>query len=325
MDGKTFISNLASVFKITPTDYDLLQQHRIAVVIPAYNEERFIGSVVLKVLQFPLTVIVVDDGSTDATSLVAEAAGAIVIHHHMNKGYGQAIITGLTHAKSLEPEAVVIIDADGQHLVRYLPNLVKPILTGQADIVVGSRYLQQLSEVPAHRRLGHWFFNLATALTSRVKLTDSQSGYRVLSSKALNIIEFSSTGMTFASEIQFQAGEHNLKILEVPITITYSDPPKRSVIAHGMSVLGGVIKLTGQYRPLFYFSLPGMVLMLLAFFVGVVVVERYRIYQQLAVGYAMVSVLLTIIGMVSFSTGVILHSIRGLLTDLLHRNGHIAH
>jgi glycosyltransferase involved in cell wall biosynthesis len=322
METQTRLDYLTNTFNIDPGILERLHQHRVVVIVPAYNEERFIGSVILKILRFPVAVIVVDDGSTDATAFVAEAAGALVVRHDYNLGKGVALNTGIVEARPMDPEAIVFIDGDGQHLVREFPHLVMPILDGQADIVVGSRYLQKTSHTPSQRRLAHWFFNKLTFFTSQVSVTDSQSGYRAFSPQAFNTDLFLSTDFSVESEMQFFAHEHALRLIEVPITIRYTDPPKRSAYAQGMSVLAGLIKLTGQYRPLLFFGLPGILLMLLAFLMGVVVVERFRLSSQLAVGYAMISVLLTIIGMVSLSSGVILHSIRGLLSDMLRKNGH---
>ena len=119
--------------------------------------------------------------------------------------------------------------------------------------------------------------------------------------------------------MQFIAQENGLRLVEVPITIRYTDKPKRSVIAQGLGVLNGVLRLAGQYRPLLFFGVPGFVLLMLGIGWGLRVVEIYSRFQLLAVGYAMLSVLLTIIGMLLISTALILHSIRGLLLDLLSR------
>jgi hypothetical protein len=164
---------------------------------------------------------------------------------------------------------------------------------------------------------------MLTSLSSQVAVTDSQSGYRAFSPQAFNTDLFLSTDFTIESEMQFFAHEHALRLVEVPITIHYTDSPKRSPWAQGMSVLGGIIKLTGQYRPLLFFSIPGMFLMFMSAVMDVVIVDRFRLTGQLAVGYAMISVMLTIVGTVSFATGIILHSVRGLLTECLRKFGYI--
>lgn len=294
------------------------ERPQIVVVIPAYNEERFIGSVVLKARQHAGTVLVVDDGSTDATAEIAEAAGAIVIRHEQNRGKGTTLNTGLRHTRTLEPDVVVVLDGDGQHLPEQIATVAEPVLTGQADIVVGSRYLDSNSRVPAHRIWGHRVFGFITNQISGVATTDSQSGFRAFSPKALRSLSFHSNGFSVESEMQFLAREHNLRLLEVPITIQYPDKPKRPVVAHGLLVFNGMLRLVGQYRPLLFFGLSGLLILLAGLAWGVWVVDIYRDTQTLAVGYAMISVLLTIIGSLGLFTGIMLHSVRGLLLDLVN-------
>lgn len=294
----------------------------VVVIVPAYNEERFIGSVVLKLLQQPLTVIVVDDGSQDETAAIARLAGAMVIRHPHNQGKGYALNTGISFGRELQPDAIVTIDADGQHLPEQLADLVRPILQDQADLVIGSRYLRPASETPRHRRLGHLFFNWLTHHASGIAATDSQSGYRAFSPRAYNADLFHSSGFSVESEMQFLARQHGLRVVEVPITIRYPDKPKRPVWQQGLVVLNGILRLTGQYRPLFFFGLPGLILILIGMGAAAWVVQRFLQVRQFAIGTALSSLLITMIGLVSLSTGIILHSVRGLLTDLLASRGY---
>jgi hypothetical protein len=117
--------------------------------------------------------------------------------------------------------------------------------------------------------------------------------------------------------MQFLVGEHKLKLLEVPITITYQDEAKRNVFHHGLMVLNGVLRLTGQYRPLLFFGLPGLLASLMGLLLGFWVVEIYKQTTTLAIGYALISVMLFITGTIAFSTGVTLHSVRALLIEYL--------
>jgi glycosyltransferase involved in cell wall biosynthesis len=298
-----------------------LAGRKIVAVIPAYNEERFIGSVVLKARRYADIVLVVDDGSCDATAEVAEAAGAIVMRHSFNRGKGMALNTAFYAALAYAPEVVVALDADGQHSPEQIARMVTPVLSGEADLVVGSRYLTDTSQVPRYRIWGHRCFNWVTHMASGIDSSDSQSGFRAFSPRALEAIRFYSAGFSVESEMQFLAHEHHLRLAEVPITVQYLDRPKRNVFSQGMTVLGGVIKLTGQYRPLFYFGLPGMLSLLAGLAWGLWVIERFNRTQTLAVGYALICVLLSVMGIVLLSTGIILHSVRGLLLDLL-RNRH---
>lgn len=171
------------------------------------------------------------------------------------------------------------------------------------------------SDVPISRVWGHKFFNLLTKQASGLGVSDSQSGYRAFSMRALELLSFTSRSFSVESEMQFLAHQHNLRVVEVPIIIRYKDAPKRSVLQHGMIVLNGVLQLTGQYRPLLYFGMPGMVMLIGGLLWGLWVVDIYEATQKLAIGYAIASTLFTIIGMITLSTAITLHSVRGLLLD----------
>ncbi|HUV90523.1 MAG TPA: glycosyltransferase family 2 protein [Anaerolineae bacterium] len=293
----------------------------IVALIPAYNEERYIGSVVLKTRKHVDTVIVVDDGSTDLTAEIAEAAGAVVVRHEGKEGKGTALSTGFRRIRELDPAAVVMLDGDGQHLTEEVPQLLAPVLRGEADLVIGSRYLNgSESGVPRNRVWGHWVFTTLTNLLSGKRTTDSQSGFRAFSPRAIEYMRFSSDGFSVESEMQFLAKEHNLRLAEVLITANYVEKAKRPVAKHGLLVLDGVLRLIGQYRPLLFFGVPGLALLLAGLGWGFWVVELYRRHGGLAVGYAMISVLLTILGGLALTTGLMLHSIRGLLLELLDKD-----
>jgi glycosyltransferase involved in cell wall biosynthesis len=289
-------------------------------VIPAYDEARFIGSIVLATRQHVDAVIVVDDGSSDATACLAAAAGAHVLRHQQNQGKGAALNTGLRHACQYQPSVVITLDADGQHVAADIHAVVTPVLQEQADIVIGSRYLNQSNHVPGHRVWGHRLFNLFTNRASGVSVTDSQSGFRAFSPRALEAINFSSHGFSVESEMQFIAHENRLTLVEAPITIHYNDPPKRSVVNHGLRVLNGLLRLTGQYRPLLYFGLSGLIMLLVGIGWGFYIIDIYRRTAGLAIGYALICVLLIMAGNMAFTTGIILHSMRGMLLDFLVRD-----
>ncbi|MCP5096860.1 MAG: glycosyltransferase family 2 protein [Chloroflexi bacterium] len=292
---------------------------RVAVIIPAYNEERFIGSVVLKSRQYSDNVIVVDDGSSDQTAAVAATAGAYVIEHHINQGKGGALNTGFAYAQDIGADVIVTIDADGQHDVEEISAVIDPVINGDADLVIGSRYLVNNSDVPPHRVIGHKAFNFITNQASGTSVTDSQSGFRAFSPRCLSKLAFSSNGFSVESEMQFIAREHALKLVEVPITIYYHDAPKRSVWAHGLTVLNGILRLVGQYRPLLFFGLVGICMLILGLGWGLWVIDLFRQTRELATGYALISALLFIIGNIALSTGIILHSVRGLLLNIPQR------
>jgi glycosyltransferase involved in cell wall biosynthesis len=297
----------------------------VVAVIPAYNEARFIGSVVLLTREYVDEVIVVDDGSTDDTAIIARKAGAIVVQHPVNRGKGEALNTGFKKAHELLlPTAVVTLDGDWQHLPEELPDVVKPIIEGQADVVIGSRYLKHTSKVPFQRILGHAGFTRMINLLSGTRVTDSQSGFRAFSLDAVQQIKFTSRGFSVESEMQFVASDRALRVVEVPITIRYLDHPKRSLFQHGFKVLTGILRLIGQHRPLLFFSLTSIVSLTLAVIMILLEVDQYSNHQTFDVIIGVLALIFLINGSIALFTGIILHTIRGFVLDMirpvLHRD-----
>ncbi len=283
------------------------------VVIPAYNEDRFIGSVVLKALEFVDTVLVVDDGSTDNTALVARAAGAVVIKHPVNGGKGIALETGLRAAQVLAPQVVICLDGDGQHCAEDIPAVAHPVLAGQADLVVGSRFLGRQSNIPNYRIVGQHILTLVTNLFSGIKLTDSQSGFRAFSPRLLKLAAWQASGFAIESEMQFLVREGGLTIMEVPITCIYAEPAKRNPVVHGLEVLNGIIELTSQVRPLLFFSVLSLALLIPGCLAAAGVVQVFNETGQVAPGTALVAVLFSIVGVSSLFEGITLHTLRTFL------------
>ena len=196
---------------------------QLFIVIPAYNEARRLPAVItqLKAEGFK-NIIVVDDGSRDDTAAVAEASGAITAQHLINRGAGAATQTGLALARLMNAEYVALMDADGQHSPADIKLLYHTITTRQLDIVLGSRFLNRSNRVPKLRLIFNKIANLITWSLSGLYVTDSQSGMKIFSRRALNAIRIQSNGFEFCSEIIRQIGWHHLSFIEVPITVSYS-------------------------------------------------------------------------------------------------------
>ena len=218
---------------------------KIIAAIPAYNEEKHIGAIVSKTLQYVSQVIVVDDGSTDGTSRKAEEAGAVVVRHDKNQGKGVAINTAFRIAREISPLAMVLLDADGQHRPEEIPSLLQPVLEKRADMVVGSRFLAN-NQIPKYRMVGQTVLTITTNIGSGIKLTDTQSGFRAFSHRAIERMTLKETGFAVESEMQFQAGRYNLKVTEVPILTNYDEKVKRSPVVHGFGVLFRVLGMMGE-------------------------------------------------------------------------------
>jgi len=168
-------------------------------------------------------VIVVNDGSTDNTASAARNAGAAVISHMINRGAGAATQTGLEAARRVGADAVVTMDADGQHQAADINSLIECLTNKEADIVIGSRFLKKENPIPFVRKIFNNIANIITVLLSGIFVTDSQSGMKAFSRRAIEKIMITSNGYEFCSEIIREARHFGFKIKEVPISVIYSD------------------------------------------------------------------------------------------------------
>lgn len=193
------------------------------IVIPAYNEAKRLPLVLEGLLPEFRNVVVVDDGSRDSTCETACRYGVHVLRHRINRGQGAALQTGMTYSLLHGAEAIVTFDADNQHQPADLPRMIDPVLAGDCDVTLGSRFLGSSSNVPVGRRLLLQAARLVTWISSGLLLTDSHNGLRVLSRKAAQAITLRQDRMAHASEIYDQIARAGLVYREVPVTIRYTD------------------------------------------------------------------------------------------------------
>ncbi len=194
------------------------------ILIPAYNEGKMIGKVIEDVKgQGFKDIIVVDDGSTDETFEEAKKKGAIVLRHIVNLGQGAALETGMEYARRKNAEIVVSFDADGQFLAKEIKEIIKPIINGQADIVLGSRFLGKTINMPLLKKIILKFGIFFTDIFSDIKLTDTHNGFRAFSKKALKKISINQSQMAHASDIIDQIKKNNLRYKEIPVTVIYNN------------------------------------------------------------------------------------------------------
>jgi glycosyltransferase involved in cell wall biosynthesis len=215
---------------------------RIVAAIPCHNEERFISDIVHDVIEHVDQVVVVDDGSSDGTSDAARAAGATVIQHHSNRGPGKAYQSCFDAALSLEADVLVTLDGDGQHLPAELPGILAPLLSGQADLVIGSRFLKDY-RIPRYRKFGIDVITRLYNIGSPIKVVDAQSCYRGYSRRALHGLHISESGFGFSVELLVRARQQGLTIKEVPISCIYHpDSHSQNPVLHGVTVALMVVK-----------------------------------------------------------------------------------
>jgi glycosyltransferase involved in cell wall biosynthesis len=253
-------------------------------------------------------VIVVDDGSTDNTARVAELAGATVIHHGENRGKGAAVQSILAEAKKRNPDVLVLLDADAQHDANEIPTLIKPISQG-FDLVIGSREAQK-DKTPRYRRMGQKVIFGSSRLASGTKVADSESGFRALSPRAINELDLQAQGFAIESEMITFAADKNLKITEVPISNIYTkDGSTLNPVRQGIDVLSRIIVMISQRRPLFFFGLAGIILLVIALILGIRVINIALETGNLAIGSTILTTMFIIAGMLSIFTGVILNAV----------------
>ena len=274
--------------------------------MPAYNEERSIAGIILQAKEYADSVIVVDDGSSDNTAKVSRLAGAEVIEHEQNKGYGGTIQTILTEAGKQDADILVIIDADAQHDPNEIPLLIEGVLRG-ADLVIGSRQ-DQRKAIPGYRWFGQKVLARFTNFAARQNLSDTESGFRAYSKKALASMKLRETGMAISAEMVSEASRKGLNIVEVPISISYNDiSSSQNPLLHGLFNLGRIFVLISEHRPLVFFTLAGSIFVLLGVIAGISVIRVYYTSFVFAIGTALVCMLLTTLGVQCIFTGIILN------------------
>jgi glycosyltransferase involved in cell wall biosynthesis len=279
---------------------------KVIAGMPAFNEAKYIGSLVLQVKQYVDEVVVVDDGSKDNTAKIARLAGATVVSHTENRGYGSTIQSIIAEAKKRNADVLVILDADSQHNPAEIPSLVEAILKG-SDVVIGSREMQK-NKTPTYRRLGQKVLARLTSVASGEKLSDTESGFRAYSRKAVQTLELKEKGMAISSEIVSESIAKGLKVSEVPISVTYTeDSSTLNPVRHGLGVFNRIMVMISERRPLLFFGAGGILFIVVGIITGVFVVRTLYGQQILQVGSALIAMLLITIGILSISTGLILN------------------
>lgn len=211
--------------------------HDTWLVIPAYNEGQVIADVVEAARQTFPNIVVVDDGSTDDTAKHVGRTGAHLVRHPVNLGQGAALQTGLKYALE-QPDAryFATFDADGQHQTQDVEKMVELLRTGEVDVVLGSRFIEQNGQVPWIKRVVLRTAAAVSPTARKLKLTDAHNGLRVLNREAAGRLRITMNGMAHASEIVgFLAGSE-LKVAELPVDILYTDYSR----AKGQSLINGV-------------------------------------------------------------------------------------
>ena len=284
--------------------------------IPAFNVEKTIGDVVKECLLHVDKVIVCDDGSTDNTARIAEANGAEVVRHEKNYGYGAALITLFDKAREQNADVMITLDGDKQHFPEFIPRLIAPLSYESVDVVIGSRFLEGVSNVPRYRKTGIKIITHATNMDNNIKLTDAQSGFRAYSKRAVQMIHPTEYGMAAGTEIIAKVVNKGLKIVEVPIVISYDGTEsKKSAVPHGISVLMNVLKYMSVKHPIPSYGFPGVALIVIGSILGFQFLDVYLSTGVVFAGTLLGSVVTFLVGTILTMTAILLYTMATLFRE----------
>ncbi|MFC1978321.1 glycosyltransferase, partial [Chloroflexota bacterium] len=222
----------------------------------------------------------------------------------------------LAEAKKRNADILVILDADSQHNPDEIPSLVKAISEG-SDVVIGSREMQR-NVIAPYRRMGQRILSRLTYMASRKKLSDTESGFRAYSRKAIATLELKEKGMAVSSEIVSEAAAKGLKLTEVPISVAYTkDGSTLNPVEHGVGVLNRIMVMISESRPLLFFGLFGSIFLVLGIVAGARVIWLYYVLDAMAIGAVLLSMLFVTVGLLTIFTGVILNVLVKRIVDKL--------
>jgi len=288
----------------------------ITIGIPAFNEENNIGKIIITLKKITNDIIVCDDGSSDLTREIAEGLGAKVISHTKNMGYGEAIKSIFNEAKKKESNILVTFDADGQHRPEDIMSLTKPIIDQQAEIVIGSRFLKNETDMPKYREIGVKILTKVTNMSIKENLTDSQSGLRAYTKEVLQNISLTDSGMGISTEILIKSHQKEFRIIEVPIQILYGkDTSTQNPVSHGTSVLLSTIKYTSIQHPLKFYGIPAIIFLLVGLSFLIWTFQIYAEETRVVTNIALVGIGTLLLGTILMISAILLYSLVSVVQD----------
>ena len=289
---------------------------KITIGLPAYNEEKNIASVITKLKKITDSIIVCDDGSSDMTSEISKNLGAVVISHKKNMGYGAALRTIFQKSVELDSDILVTFDADGQHRIEDINKILQPLENNEADVVIGSRFLDNESKIPNYRKIGIKVITKVTNASLKKKLTDSQSGFRAYNKQALTQISPSEMGMGISTEILIKASSKGLRIAEIPITVLYHDDTStHNPVSHGTSVLVSTIKFTSIEHPLKFYGIPSIIFLIIGSAFTYSAVQYYVEIGRLNTNLTVIGAGAILIGLVLLISAILLYSLVSIIRE----------
>jgi len=296
----------------------------ITIGIPAYNEEKNISEIIKKLQKITNKIIVCDDGSSDSTVKIAKEMGVLVIQHETNLGYGSAIRSIFLKAREEKSEFLITLDSDGQHRIEDIQTVLEPLKTGKADIVIGSRFLNNDGKnVPSYRKVGIKILTKLANTSLEQNITDSQSGFRGYSKNVIKNVTPSESGMGVSNEILIKASKQGLKIVEVPIIILYDgNTSTHNPISHGSSVLISTLKFISMEHPLKFYGIPGFVFLLIGLGFLIFTANLFTENRQILLSSAIIGVGSTIFGIILIQSSILLYAMVKLMRNKKLKNNY---
>lgn len=283
----------------------------VTVVLSSYNEETSIGSIILLTRLYADRVIVVDDASSDQTAEIAKKAGAEVIINRTNRGKGASFETGFKAAVHLGADIIVTMDSRGHHNPDDIPRLIDPIITGSADVVNGTRHLNNVnSNIPVYRRVRQTILSrFANKKSDKIK--DSQVTFRAFTASTKDIIHLDAQDPAIESEMLADAGKSGLRITEVKIGAYYNfEDPVQDPVKYLFGVLKTVVRDIEANKPLYFYAVPGFALATCGFYMGLKFLEACILgIENLHFGPILLMVFLSVAGVYMTVTGIVMHSL----------------
>jgi glycosyltransferase involved in cell wall biosynthesis len=298
----------------------------VVVGVPAYNEEKTIARVVLEAQKHADVVVVCDDGSTDLTRKIAERLGADVIRHEGNMGYGIAIKSLFERARELGADVLVTLDGDGQHEPAEIPSVLKPVVDGVADVVIGSRFVDDhgAKEMPFYRRFGAKLITKMVNGSAKNGVRDAQSGFRAYGREAIRNLRFVEAGMGASVEILLDASKHNLKIIEVPSSCKYRNgevaTSTEHPVTHGLGVVMSIIRVIVEEKPLVILGIPAILCLVAGLGFGVWMLQLYALEHRIVTNVALASMTFVVLGSFMLSTAITLYAISRISKKINRKN-----
>src|SRR3989344_4619152 len=267
------IANLLKAFK----------KPAIIISIPAYNEERDIGKTVqdikeiMKTTMYDYKILVLDDGSKDSTVRVAEEQGAIVVSHRRNKGLAETFRSEMKECLDRKADIIVHTDADGQYDPKQIPLLIQKVQEGY-DLVLGSRFRGRIQHMPFTKRFGNVLFSKVLSSLTRLRITDSTTGFRAFTAEIAQEIDFINT-FTYTQEQIIKAAKQGFKIAEIPVNTKRTRKSRlfKSPLQYALKAWINIFRIYRNYEPLHFFGKIGLTFLGIGALLGVWLVYRFLV------------------------------------------------